>query len=366
MNLQSTNAMDELEALIAAKDIGSRADALRRVTDLFVSGSARFSDEQVALFDQVMGHLAREIDTSARAAFGGRLAAIAEAPPRVLRALALDDAIAVAEPVLTGARELDVATLVEGARTKSQDHLLAISRREGLVESVTDILVERGNRAVAISTASNRSARFSDHGYATLVERSESDGDLAVCVWARQEIPRPHLLRLFAVASASVRSRLKAADPDKEGLIRDMVAKASEQFQAESRRHSAQYAAAEAAVRSLYKYGGLSVITLAEFARGGKFDETTIGLSLLSNLPVGLIERAFTDAASDQILVLAKAMGFSWNDCRELLSLKAEVRHGAHDDLELCRARFTKLKSETALKTIQFYRLRERAASGTV
>ncbi len=70
------------------------------------------------------------------------------------------------------------------------------------------------------------------------------------------------LLQLFGVASESVRSRLKAADPDKEGLIRDMVAKASEQFQAESRRRSAEYAAAETAVRSLYKYGGLSVTTL--------------------------------------------------------------------------------------------------------
>lgn len=356
--------MDQLEELIASKDIGSRAEALRRVTDLFVSGSARFSGDQVALFDEVMSCLAREIDASARATFGLRLAAIAAAPPKVLRELALDDEIRVAEPVLSGAAQLDVATLVEGAKTKSQEHLLAISRRPGLTESVTDVLVERGNREVALSTASNRSAKFSEHGYATLVERSEADGDLAVRIWERQEIPRPHLLRLFATASESVRSRLKAADRDKESLIRNMIAKASEQFQAETRRRSPEYAAAEAAVRSLYKYGGLSVTTLIEFARGGKFDETTIALSLLSNLPVGLIERAFTDAAVDHILVLAKAMGLSWNDAKELLSLKAGVKDGKLDDLEIWGARFARLKSDTAVKTIQFYRLRERAGSG--
>lgn len=355
--------MDELEELIASKDIGSRAQALRRVTDLFVSGGARLSDDQIALFDEVMGRLARAIDTAARAAFGSRLAAIPWALPQTLRDLALDDEITVAEPILRGAVELDAATLVEGAKTKSQDHLLAISRRSFLAESVTEVLVLRGNREVALSTAGNSGARFSEGGYATLVQRSEADGELAVCVWLRKEIPRQHLLRLFADASASVRTTLKAADPSKADLVRDMVAKASEQFQAESRRHSVDYAAAEAAVRSLQEHGRLSVTSLAEFARAGKFDEATIALSLLSNLPIGLVERAFTGDVVDQILVLAKAMGLAWDDAKALLSLKAGVNGGAID-LDLCRARFTKLRSETALKTIQFYRLRERAASG--
>ncbi len=51
---------------------------------------------------------------------------------------------------------------------------------------------------------------------------------------------------------------------------------------------------------------------------------------------------------------------------RELLSLKAGIKDSVRDDLELWRARYAKLKSETALKTIQFYRLRERAGSGAV
>ena len=229
------------------------------MTDLFVSGAAKFSGDQVDLFDEVMGQLAREIDATARAAFGSRLASLPEAPPQILRALALDDEIAVAEPVLRGAAGLDRATLVESAMTKSQEHLLAISQRADLPEVVTDVLVERGNREVALSTAGNAGARFSEQGFATLVERSQVDGDLAVRMWSRAEIPRQHLLRLFADASENVRSMLSAADRGKADLIRDMVANAAERFQAETRRRSAEYAAADAAVRSLHKYGGLSV-----------------------------------------------------------------------------------------------------------
>ncbi len=355
------DVLEDLEQLIARKDIGSRAEALRRVTDLFASGAARFSEEQVALFDEVMQHLVHEIDVSARAAFGSQLAEMTQAPPQVLRELALDDEIAVAGPILRGSEQLDSETLVEGAKTKGQEHLLAISRRAYLSESVTDVLVERGNREVAMSAAGNSGARFSDFGYTTLVQRSEVDGDLAVCVWSRKDIPRQHLLSLFASASESVRARFQAADRGKADDIRDMVVSAAERLQAEARRNSKDYAVAEAAIRQLYRNGGLSVASLADFARTGKFDETTIALALLSNLPIGLIERAFTQEACEQILVLAKAMGLSWDAAKDLLSLKSRVSE-ASLDVDLCCTRYGKLRSETALKTIQFYRLRERAA----
>jgi hypothetical protein len=47
-----------------------------------------------------------------------------------------------------------------------------------------------------------------------------------------------------------------------------------------------------------------------------------------------------------------------------LLLLKSGHRGSSADDLDLCGARFRRLRSKTALKTIQFYRLRERAVSG--
>jgi uncharacterized protein (DUF2336 family) len=207
--------LDFLDGLIAGKGIGHRADALRRITDLFVSISGNISDDQVGLFDSVMVKLVEEIDVSARATFSSRIASMSDTPPDVVRMLALDDDIEVAEPVLTNSGRLDEATLVEGARTKSQDHLLAISRRTSLPEVVTDVLVDRGNREVVMSTASNRGARFSEFGYSTLVRKSETDGDLAAQVWARPDIPRQHLLELFADASEAVQSRFGDVDRNK-------------------------------------------------------------------------------------------------------------------------------------------------------
>src|SRR4029077_16671043 len=134
------------------------------------------------------------------------------------------DAIEVAGPVLRDSDSLEDATLIESATTKSQQHLLAISRREGLAEPALDVRVSRGNRAVAVSTAVNAGARFSEFGFSTLVERAQDDGDLALAVWVRPEIPRQHLLTLFAEASEAVRRNLEAADHAKGGVLQEVIA----------------------------------------------------------------------------------------------------------------------------------------------
>jgi uncharacterized protein (DUF2336 family) len=202
---------------------------------------------------------------------------------------------------------------------------------------------------------------FSDCGYSTLVRRSSSDGDLAACVWSRREVPRQHLLKLFADASESVKLKLTSEDPRKAGVILEMVAQASHQIQSRAREKSPGYAAAYAHVRSLYASGGLGEPQLADFARAGEFDETTVALSLLCDLPIGLVERIFVDERSEQIIVIAKATDLSWETVKAVLLLQAKPRSGLAPKLDQCFETFTRLKGETAKKAIQFYRLRERA-----
>jgi uncharacterized protein (DUF2336 family) len=354
--------IDELEAAVAQRNIGSRADVLRRVTDLFVTGAGRFDSEQRALFDDVMGRLVEEIESSARAAFGQRLATINNAPPKVSSMLALDDSIEVAGPLLTHSDQLDDETLVAGAKTKSQEHLLAISRRKMLNEGITDVLVERGDQQVVVSTAGNSGARFSEFGYSTLVTRSETDDELAITVWSRPEIPRAHLLTLFATASAAVQLKLEAADRGKAALVRDMVKRASDQIQTQTREHSPEFAAVQAQIQLLRQAGALTEDRLREFAKARKFDETAVALSFLSDLPIGAIERTLVHDHSDQVLVLAKSIGLSWDTTKAILLVQTATKSKSTHEFEQCLANFKKLKPETARTAIQFYRLRERAA----
>ena len=302
--------IDELEASISQRNIGSRAEILRQITDLFVAGSGYFDSEQMALFDDVMNRLVNEIEHSARAAFGETISTIANSPPKVTRTLALDDSIDVAGPVLRRSECLDDETLIAGAKIKGQDHLLAISQRKRLSEGVTDVLVERGDQKVVISTAANAGARFSEFGYSTLVTRSENDSELALLVWARPEIPREFLLTLFETASETVRLKFETADRGKADLVREMIKQAADQIQTKLRDSSSKYAIARAHVEQLHKNGELTETQVCRFAELRKFDETAAALSLLTDLPIGAIERALVHDTGDQILELTKSIEF--------------------------------------------------------
>lgn len=352
--------VDELETAIASSDIGRRAVVLRRLADLFASASGNLSNEQAALFDDVMRQLVDEIETSARASFAEYLAMSSAAPPRILRQLALDDVIEVARPVLSHSEQLDEMTLTEGARSKSQAHLLAISARKIIPESVTDILVERGSREVALSIAGNPGALFSEFGYSSLVRRSSGDDDLAVCAWTRREIPRRHLLRLFSDASDSVKRRLSKEDPRKAAQIAEIVTRAASRLQTQTREASADFAKAGALVQSLDEAGKLDEAALFDFASSEMFAETVLALSKICDLPVGLVERALVEERLEQVLVLAKAVGLTWKTTKAILLLQARADRST-DDLGRLLETFLRLKPQTARQAVQFYRLRERS-----
>jgi hypothetical protein len=111
----------------------------------------------------------------------------------------------------------------------------------------------------------------------------------------------------------------------------------------------------------LHQSGRLDETQLADFARGGKFDETTIALSILVNLPIGLVERAIINQRTEQVLVLAKATGLGWETTKEILLLQAGTNGSSTLEIDQCCASFARLQPDTAKKAIHFYRLRERA-----
>jgi uncharacterized protein (DUF2336 family) len=224
------------------------------------------------------------------------------------------------------------------------------------------VLVERGDEQVAISTAANPGARFSECGYSTLVERSKQNEELALRVWSRPEIPRRHLLKLFGVASEALQIRLEAADRRKANLFRGMVAQARDQIQAQVRERSGDFGAARLQIEWLRQSGGLTEEQLLAFARAGQFDETTIALSLMCDLPIGMVERVMANERFEQLLIVAKAFGFSWDTTKALLLLQVDNNGGRGHDLDRCFASYCELQAETAKKALQFYRMRERAS----
>jgi uncharacterized protein (DUF2336 family) len=354
--------LEELENALASGTPEQRLQRLWRVTDLFVTGTGRYADEQIELFDGVILRLAEAIEASARAELARRLARLADAPRKLMSALAWHDDIAVAGPVLTHSERLCETDLVGTAQTKSQEHLLAIAQRASLSEAVTDVLVARGDRRVVRSVVKNEGARFSGAGFRTLVRKAIGDDSLAVLVGARRDLPRRHLLDLIDKASAAARRRLAAAHPQAASAVEEVLSEIRSGIRAEVRRVSTHCAAAEAAVEALHRTGRLSEAQVYEFAQQDKFEETVVALSLMCGVGVGDAERALLDKRYEPVLFLTKVAGLSWPTTQAILLLRADEHGLSAHDLNAALTSFTRLQPATAVAVLRMSAARTHGA----
>jgi uncharacterized protein (DUF2336 family) len=352
----------ELEDVLQHGSRHKRAEALRRVTKLFLEGAKDYSDAHVDLFDDVFALLIEEIETKARCELSNHLAPVGNAPIKVLRVLASDDDIAVAGPVLKLAQRLEEADLVDLAKTKSQAHLQAISARPVLGEAVTDILVRRGDCEVARSVADNRGARLSDTGFFRLIKRAESDGILAEKVGLRPDIP-PRLFReLLTRATAIVHKRLLAsATPELQAEIRRVLDKVASEVG--GRVGPRDYRAAQRVVLKLHRNGGMNEAALAAFAGDGKYDETVVGLAALAKVPVNVADRLMASDRPDPVLILCKAAGMGWPTVKAVITVKPDGKPPTSLGLDSAFANYDRLSASTAQRVVRFWQVRQNRPS---
>jgi uncharacterized protein (DUF2336 family) len=352
---KNQSLIDELNAALATGGDKEQKRILERVADLFAAGARGYSSQQIALFDDVLQKLCADIEVKTRARLARRLAHIDNAPPRLIRSLAFDDAIAVAEPVLIHSQQLSDVDLVENATTKSQDHLFAIAQRLRLSERVTDVLVERGNRKVIHKVAANTGARFSLAGYDKLTHRARRDRKLTLALARRRDLPRQYFLKLLETASASVRAKLEAANPEAAAAIRDTVDEVASGLQQEVRKTSQRFANALRDANRSFNAQPFTEANVHAPAHAQEFTRTVIALAKLGRFPVDLVERALIDKGEDMILILAKAAGCSWITVKELLLMYVAERNSQPDELTRTFDRYTKLTQEAARQIVDFY-----------
>jgi uncharacterized protein (DUF2336 family) len=352
----------ELDSSISHSSDQRRSAMLRHLTDLFLVGSDQYSQEEIDLIDDVFVRLVTTIEESSRALLAIRLGPVASAPPKILRLLACDDVIEVASPVLSQAEGLDTETLVECARTKNQEHLLAISRRKTLPEALTDVLVERGDQQVVLSTAKNAGAKFSSAGFNVLIKRSRGDDQLTACVGARPDLPPQLFEQLLEAASETVRAKLVAERKHAKSDIDLVIGDVSSRIQTEAATQPLSYAAAQVLIESMQQAGLLNAAKLEEFARAGRFEEMVAALSRMSNVSTAVIERNMRDTHAESLLVLAKAVGLSWETTRSIMMLAAKRYRRSVAEIDEARAAFQRLRQSTAQQILEFHRLPERPA----
>jgi uncharacterized protein (DUF2336 family) len=340
----------------------TRAECLRRVTDLFLTGGHGLSEEQISVFDDVICYLSKAIETRALVELSKHLAPVGNAPVKVVQRLAHNDVIAVAEPMLTQSPRLATVDLIEIAATGGQGHLRAISARAELQASVTDILISRGDRDVLHTLSANKGARFSDPGLTRLVERAETDDKLAENIGVRADLPWHLLRQLVLRASRTVQSRLLSTAPaESRDEIERIISSASDEVTSELGAPR-NYVKARRLIAFQKNAGQLNEASILEFARTICIEEMVAGLAALCSATIELVDDVVFSERADALLVPCKAAGFEWPTVHAILKARGTRVPVSEGELEQAKTDYAKLSQATAQRVLRYWQVRETAA----
>jgi hypothetical protein len=252
----------------------------------------------------------------------------------------------VATPVLRKSSRVSDKDLIEIAKTRSQEHLLAISQRRTLNEALTDALMRRGNANVSNALAQNPGAAFSECGYATLVGRAERDEGLTEKLGLRWDIPAILLRELLAMATDLVRARfLTAPRPvtrEKQSVKATVV---------KTRPDKIDYTPALNQVVALNRAGKLNNSTVNRFAVRGDYTSVLAALSFMSDAKIEAIGPLIERDRLYGLIVACKAARLDWSTttmivrnrpgCPPLTRLELEQGREVFESLLLSKAQWT-------------------------
>lgn len=353
----SDSKLHYLTELAAESSSDRRRELLRELTDLFFSGEDVHSNRELSLFDDVLVQLTDEMEVAVRAELADRMAGAQRAPRNLIVGLAADD-IAVAAPVLARGA-LSVEDQIKLAQTQGEEHLRALSRREGVPTGVTDVIVRRGDDETLGELLRNDSAQLSREAHEAIVDRAHANPDLHEAVVDRHSLPVDLLNEMYFVVEARLRDRILNRNKDIDPAELDAALKAGRRTVAA--RDGAlpdDFDEAEAAVKQMKARGQITPQSLAAMLRNRQTTRFLVALAELADVDFHTARRILERRELDALAIICKAADFD-----RALFLTFAILILDNEPSSMARARqygdlYSELPRESALRTIRFWRLR--------
>ncbi|WP_209004797.1 DUF2336 domain-containing protein [Pannonibacter phragmitetus] len=336
---------------------GKRRELMGHIASLFIEGADRHTDEELTLFNDILINLLDLIDINERREFSGRMAHVDTTPRPLILKLANDKAD-VAAPVLEHSCVLTDEDLFQLARTKGQDHLMAISRRGSLRPKITDVLLERGEKPVQHSVAANTGAELSDWGGRLLIKLAESDRELREALTERHDLSKPNFDRLLSMLPADRQAKLRYIFENNERMARNLFKEASalvDEGKLERRKSRLNAKATLKDLRDGHKQLDQAVI---EYSLSNELYELAFLLGQFAQIDERFVRNIMVRPDVEAIAVLCRSVGVSDTAfgalckarCRHMRCPSSQVDHWAGE--------YRILSEAEAQRTMRFIKVR--------
>ncbi|MDI7775398.1 DUF2336 domain-containing protein [Asticcacaulis sp. EMRT-3] len=358
MSRVPTSALTDLIDLAKEPSSAKRRELLRQVTTIFMTHPEDIKDSEMALYDTVMSQLSTDMETMVRAEIANTLASARVAPLGLLRKLASDH-IDVAEPILTRSRALSESDLVHIVSTQGQDHLRAVSRRENVPESVSGVIVKRGDDTTLHTLLSNDGARLSRASSEEVVQRAQANPALHEVVVGRSDLPPDLMNDMYFVVETRLRERIIAENARLDpSVVETALARGRDKVAVAYGSFPEDYEQISADVDVLRKNEKLTPSLLAKYMRDPNPTWFLVALSQMADIDFLTARHLVEKREIDALAIACKAAGLDkalfLTYAMIMLSDSENAMGRAADYAKL----YTDLPLETAQRTIRFWRLR--------
>lgn len=337
------------------KSSDSRRELLKSISELFTDGAETYSDTETQLFGDILCRLVDQVSVDVRADMSRQMAPEARTPRAVALRLASDEAIAVSGVMLEKSPVLTDTDLRDIASSQSQGHLLAITRRQNLSETVTEVLAARGNEAVLEGVTRNATARFSDLGLQHLATRSLDYPQVLKALSQRADMPPARLSQAISSLDANGRAKLQnlaAASPDFAAML---VMEATETAQRQKQ-------ALKREVASLVRRVKMGAMTLdecvARYARDRRIDEIVELFAQVSDLEEAHIFNVINHTNDFGLAVVCRSLGVGDRAYAKLSQMRGEHLHVSPAEAEGWARNYAEVDKDSADRALRFHRVR--------
>lgn len=332
--------LQSLSRMPADMSSDTRRQLLNAVTDLFLLDEEP-SEASKSHYGEIALRSLPHLDAGDRKQYADSVASTEALPREVAVSLANDSDAEVARLVLKLSPVLTDTDLAAIAVSQTQTHLAAIAERTRLSESVTDILVERGDSTVLRTVSGNEGAQFSDHGFDRLLQRGGDDAAVGEALARRSDLSPQRVQRVLRIVE-------QVADQSERSAEGDSLAKQARQQRLEVKLLLSDL---RAKVRTLAEV----VTMLAEDDRAFHLAQVIAASAEVTNEQA---LRVLLQKDVSGIAVLARILDLDKDAFLAILNLRGRRLYFKAKDVEQDLRDYVQLDMATAERTMRFLRLR--------
>jgi len=283
-----------LVALARDRSAPARRALVEAVTEIPEAADEGTSQRERKLMFDILRRLIHEAEMVVRRTISVRLSEMDDAPRDLVRVLA-NDKIEIAYPILTKSGALEDDDLAEVIEHRTFEHQLAVAIRSNIGETVTDALVDTGDKNVIKCLLQNTTSEISRATMEYLVEQSEREDIFREPLVRREDLGKDLAERMFLWVSRSLREVIVQDWDLDERTVERLITDAGKRSWKNTDTAEERMSKAQSLAESLDEQGLLSQESMMRILRNGDVALFIAMFSRFTKLDDSFVKRILFD-----------------------------------------------------------------------